>query len=141
MQRCCIHKTYISRSIFDSINICIDFAQFVHRLYVQKTYKDCFSQLVSYIILYICTLFVCAKTQGTKAIKVSQFHRFCIIYTLFQCTKYIFQVSSRFQSELCTSFEQIHFLYICRDLMQAHFLQLHSLSNKILICTIFVQFF
>ena len=71
---------------------CIGFGQFVHYLYVQK---------------------------HTKTFSISQLYRFCIVCTLFICTKnHLFQVSSCFQSELGTSFVRfVHFLSLCSSLM------------------------
>ena len=71
---------------------CIDFVQFVHYLYVQKTYKGRLSQL-----------------------DVQDLYGLCIIC---MHKKHTFQVSSRFQSKLCTSFVQfVQFLYIYRNSM------------------------
>ena len=63
MQRICIHKTYISRSIYDFINICIHFVQFIHCLYVRKIYKDRFSQLVIQIFYSLYYIIVCTKNM------------------------------------------------------------------------------
>ena len=137
MQRFCIQKTYISDSIYDSINICIHFVQFVHCLYVQKTYKGCFSQLVVSVLysLYI----ICSYVQKTYKSRFSQLvvQVFYSLYNGSMYKKHTFQVSSRFWSKLCASFVYfVHFLYICRNVMYSFFV--HSLSYKILICTIFL---
>ena len=73
---------------------CKGFVQFVPCVYVQKTdiYKGHFSQLVPQILysLYIVCMY----------------------------KKHTFQVSSCFQTELCTSFIQfVHFIDTCRNLM------------------------
>ena len=87
---------------------------------------------------------VCIYKKHTKAVSVSQLYRFCMVCTLFVVQKNIrrpfqlascidfvqfahivrmykkrtFQVSSRFQSDLCASFVQfVQFLYICKNLM------------------------
>ena len=117
MQRFCIHKTCISRSIYDSINICIHFVQFAHCLYIQKTYKGCFSQLVVQILygLYI----ICSTKNIRRPFQLAScidFVQFAHIVRMYK--KRTFQVSSRFQSDLCASFVQfVQFLYICKNLM------------------------
>ena len=117
MQRFCIQKTYIS-SIHDLINICMHFVQFIHCLYVQKTYKGCFSQLVVQVLysLYI----ICMYKKHTKAVSVS----YLVVQVLYSLRivcmykKYTFQIASRFWSKLCTCFVQfVHFFYICRNVM------------------------
>ena len=114
MQKFCIQKTYIS-SIYDLINICIHFLQFIHRLYAQKTYKGC-SVSSFYRFCIVCTLFVCTENiqrlfQLTICIGFVQF-----VHCRYK--KHTFQVSSRFQFKLWTSFvHSVHFLYICRNVM------------------------
>ena len=55
MQGFCIYKNGIGSCIYDLINICVHFIQFVHCLYVQTKQKDPFSQLVVQVFhsLYI----------------------------------------------------------------------------------------
>ena len=113
MQRCCIHKTYLNRSIYDSINICIHSVQFVHCLYVQKTYKGRFSQLLKQILssLYI----ICMYKKHAKVVSVSQLYRFCIVCTLFACTK---NIHFKFQVVFILNISPVFYiLYMYRKLM------------------------
>ena len=102
-------QTSTAAYIYDSIDICIHFVQFVHCVYVQKSYKICFSQLVVQVL--------------------------CSLYIVCMYKKHIFQVLSCFQFECCTSFVQFGHFFVY--MQQFDVFLVHSLSYKILICTIF----
>ena len=76
-------------------------------------------QLTFVYILYSLYV-VCIYKKHTKTVSVSQLY-LQVLYSLYiicMYKKHTFQVSSCFQSELCTSFVQfVHCLYICSSLM------------------------
>lgn len=84
-----IQETFIGSHIYNSIVIYIHFVQFVHCVYIQKTCKDSFSQLVVQILYSV--------------------------YIVCICKKHTFQVSSPFSLHL-RFVQLVHFLCIVRNL-------------------------
>ena len=114
-----MQKTYISSSIYDSINIFIHFVQFVHCLYVQKTYIQRLFQLACYIsfvqfVHYLYAQKTCKSHFSQLLVQVLH-----SLYNVCMYKKHTFQVLSHFWSKLCTRFGHfVHYLYICRNVMQ-----------------------
>ena len=116
------------------------------RGFVYKKHTSAQAYMIPLTFAYILysLYIVCMYKKHTKVVSVSLLYKFCIVYTLFVCTKNIqklFQLGScisfvqfvqclyvqktyissfkPFMTELCTSFVHfVHFLYMCRNLMQ-----------------------
>ena len=110
----CIYKKHTKAvSVSQLYRFCMVCTLFV----VQKTYEGHFSQLVVQILygLYI----ICSTKNIRRPFQLAScidFVQFAHIVRMYK--KRTFQVSSRFQSDLCASFVQfVQFLYICKNLM------------------------
>ena len=126
-------------------------------------------------VYFLCSLYIVYMyKKHTKTISVSQLYRFCIVGTLFVCTK---NIQRLFQQGRCIGFVQfVHYFYIQKtykgcfsqlvvqvlyslyfvctknihfkfqvifslsfvQVLYSLYIFVHSLSYKILICTIFI---